>query len=96
MESSNIHWDLAQREIIDAEIRRVTRKRMNKLGAVDISTTGTKVPHGLGIIPNWVDIKAIEHNGAASESYWYYQQPDSQYLYVKSKTAGRFIITVGE
>ena len=73
------------------QIKRDTRRREIDLGLMEISSTGTRIAHGLRMYPKWVQLIP---NGV-QVGWCYYQKPDSTYIYVKAETTAKFFVTVG-
>ena len=89
----NEAWDLSRERLYDEWERRQNR-RFRYLGKLEIRTTGTKIRHNLGVTPNRWDIMPVEHNKMVPQIVWFYQDPDAEYLYVKSSMTGRYLISV--
>lgn len=77
------------------EIREFARSNVHELGEIEISASGTKVAHGLRIVPKWVQCVPYKHRGVVVWAWWYYQKPDATYIYVQAVVTGRFLVTVG-
>ena len=77
------------------EIKRLTGSKDRQLGEVEISASGTKIAHGLHTAPKWVQCIPYKSKGMVSTSWWYYQKPDANYIYIQAMVTGRFLVTVG-
>jgi hypothetical protein len=76
-------------------IRGLTRSNDKELGVVEISSSGTKIAHGLNVTPKWVQCVPFKHKGVVVWAWWYYQKPDATYIYIQAAATGRFLVTVG-
>jgi hypothetical protein len=85
--------DLERQKTIEELGRR--DRRVRYLGDLEITTKGIAVPHGLRAVPTWVQCIPYKYRGAVVTSWWYYQKPDSTYIYLQAPQNGRFLVTVG-
>jgi len=77
------------------ELRNLMRPNDRELGSVEISASGTRIAHGLKTTPKWVQCIPYAYRGVVPTSWWYYEKPDANYLYIQASTTGRFLVTVG-
>jgi len=77
------------------EIRRWAATEVRDLGEIEVLATGTKISHGMKTTPRWVQCIPLAHDGTVPTTWWYYQKPDANYLYIQASTTGRFLVTVG-
>lgn len=87
-------WDLS-REQLFAELKRREKRRFADLGKLEIRKTGSKIRHGLGVVPNRFSIVPIVDNSMYPLAWCFYQRPDSEYLYIRPSDTGMFLISVG-
>jgi len=80
-------------ELIDELKRRETRKKKN-FGVVNVTTGGIKLYHGLGLIPDEFNIVPVMEHSVAPVSWWFWREPDSNYIYIQSSVDGKFLISV--
>ena len=72
------------------EIERRKRNRRIELRTVMIKAVGMKFAHRLGYRPSDIRIYPL-----ADVRWWFYQEPDSRYLYLKASADVKALITVG-
>lgn len=77
------------------QIREATQENSRELGEIEISSSGTRIAHGLRTMPKWIQVIPYKHRGVVSTLWWYYQKPDATYIYIQAGVTGRFLVTVG-
>lgn len=76
------------------EVKRQYKRRKKNLGQIQISVNGTKIAHGLGFVPDEFNITPLMRHGSAPASWCHYQDPDAEYIYIKSSADGTFLVCV--
>ena len=85
MDWSNELW---VEELVD-EIKRRLRRRIIKNKKINVTTVGVRFSHGLNVVP-----AIIECNPLSDIRVWFFQEPDAQYIYLKSSGDGNILLTV--
>lgn len=78
------------------EAKRRSRVRSKNFGKVKISSTGTKIFHGLGLVPMVISIQPADFNlvGGSFPTYILDPLPDSNYIYIKSSVDANYTVYV--
>jgi hypothetical protein len=87
------HWDINLQRLLE-EVKRHNTRRKKSFGPVEISESGTKIAHGLGLVPDEFNITPTMRNGSAPISWCHYQDPDATYIYIKANAKGTFLVCV--
>ena len=78
------------------EAKRQSRVRSKNFGKVKISSTGTKIYHGLGCVPMVVSIQPVDFIlvGGSFPTHILDPIPDTSYIYIKSSVDAYFTVYV--
>ena len=78
------------------QAERRSRGRSKNFGRIKISPTGTKIYHGLGLVPTVVSIQPVDFYlvGGSFPTYILDPMPDTSYIYIKSSVDAYFTVYV--
>jgi len=88
-------FDLDQIRLLE-EAKRQSRVRSKDFGRVKISSTGTKLHHGLGFKPMVISVHPVDFRlvGGSFPTYILNPLPDTNYIYIKSSVDAYFTVYV--
>ena len=87
--NSDIAFDPVLVQRLAENINRVSKRRQVRLQKFTVTTGGARFDHRLGRTPVHVSITPM-----SEMTWWYYREPDSTSLYLKSSADGDVLISV--
>jgi len=78
------------------QAKRQSRVRSKDFGKIKISSTGTKIYHGLGLVPKVISVQPVDFYlvGGSFPTYILDPMPDTSYIYIKSSVDAYFTVYV--
>jgi len=86
-------YKLRTLDLID-EIERRRTRRKKSFGVIEVKAEGIRLYHGLGLVPDEFNIVPVMKRSAVPVSWWFWREPDSNYIYIQSSVDGKFFISV--